>query len=42
MLGGPYDVKILFALKFSFKTSNNEAKYEVLIAGLKLAKDVGT
>ena len=28
------------ALIFSFKASNNEAKYEALIAGLKLAKEM--
>ena len=29
-----------FALRFNFKASNNEAEYEALIAGLKLAKEV--
>ena len=28
------------ALRFSFKASNNEAKYEVLIVGLKLAREM--
>ena len=28
------------ALRFNFKASNNEVKYEALIAGLKLAKEV--
>lgn len=28
-------------LKFGFNSSKNEAKYEALIAGLKLAKDIG-
>ena len=28
------------ALKFGFKASNNEAEYEVLIARLKLAKEM--
>ena len=28
------------ALRFSFKASNNEAEYEVLIVGLKLAKEM--
>ena len=27
-------------LRFDFKTSNNEAEYEALIAGLKLAKEM--
>ena len=38
---GPSEAKISYALKFGFQASNNEAKYEALIAGLKLAKDVG-
>ena len=29
-----------YALRFSFKASNNEAKYEALIAGLNLAKEM--
>ena len=29
------------ALKFEFKTSNNQAKYETLIVGLILARDMG-
>lgn len=41
MLEGPYGAKILYAFKFSFKASNNEVKYEALIAGLKLEKDMG-
>ena len=28
------------ALRFEFKASNNEAEYEALIAGLKLAKEI--
>ena len=42
VLMGPHGVKVLYALKFGFKASNNEAEYEALITGLKLAKDVGT
>ena len=38
---GPNEAKISYALKFSFVTSNYEAEYENLIAGLKLGKDVG-
>ncbi|XP_072060167.1 uncharacterized protein [Arachis hypogaea] len=33
--------QIEVSLKFEFPTSNNQAKYEALIAGLKLAKEVG-
>jgi len=29
------------ALKFVFKTSNNQAEYEALIAGMLLAKELG-
>ena len=38
---GPNETKISYALKFGFAASNNKAGYEALIAGLKLAKDVG-
>ena len=30
-----------FSIKFNFPVSNNQTEYEVLIAGLKLARDVG-
>ncbi|KAL0331609.1 UNVERIFIED_CONTAM: hypothetical protein Sangu_1706400 [Sesamum angustifolium] len=33
------DLEFLF--KFDFKASNNEAKYEVLIFGLRIAWDAG-
>ena len=36
----PYGVKISYALKFRFESSNNEAEYEALIAGIRLAKDI--
>ena len=42
MLVGLHGVKVLYTLKFRFKASNNEGEYEALIAGLKLAKHVGT
>jgi len=29
------------SLKFKFKTSNNQAEYETLLAGLELARDMG-
>ena len=29
------------ALRFAFKASNNQAKYEALIAGMMLAKEMG-
>ena len=37
----PHGTKVFYVLMFRFKASNNEAKYEALIAGLKMAKDVG-
>ncbi|KAM1706426.1 hypothetical protein EV1_028062 [Malus domestica] len=30
-----------YALRFKFKASNNKAKYEALLAGLRLAKHIG-
>jgi len=36
-LEGPSEIIIEQAMKFEFKTSNNQAKYEVIIAGLHLA-----
>ena len=41
VLTGSHGVKILYALKFRFEASNNEAEYEALIAGIRLAKDIG-
>ena len=38
MLISPKGHKITCALKFGFKASNNEAEYEALLAGLRLAK----
>uniref|UniRef100_A0A151UE70 RNase H type-1 domain-containing protein n=1 Tax=Cajanus cajan TaxID=3821 RepID=A0A151UE70_CAJCA len=29
------------SLRFGFKTSNNQAEYEALLAGLRLANDLG-
>ena len=29
-----------YALRFNFKVSNNQAEYEVLLAGLKIAKEL--
>ena len=41
MLVGPHGAKVLYALKFGLKASNNEAEYEALIVELKLVKDIG-
>lgn len=40
MLTKPDGVKIEYALRFNFRTSNNEAEYEALLAGLRLAKSM--
>jgi hypothetical protein len=41
ILDGPDGVELTYALKLSFKTSNNEAEYEALIAGLRMAHQMG-
>ena len=40
MLISPEGHKITYALRFGFKASNNEAEYEALLAGLRLAKEM--
>ena len=37
ILTSPEGIDIEYALRFGFQTSNNEAEYEVVIAGLNLA-----
>lgn len=32
--------EITYALRFNFQVSNNEAEYEALLAGLRLAREV--
>ena len=41
VLEGPYGVLIEQAVRFAFKASNYQAKYEALIAGMLLAKEMG-
>ncbi|XP_014523638.1 uncharacterized protein LOC106779933 [Vigna radiata var. radiata] len=41
VLEGPNGFLIEHSLIFKFKTSNNQAEYEALLAGLQLAKDMG-
>jgi len=41
ILEGPGGVLVEQSLKFSFKTSNNQAEYEALAAGMLLAKEMG-
>ncbi|CAL8088577.1 unnamed protein product [Prunus armeniaca] len=40
VLTTPDGTKVEYALRFNFRTSNNEAKYEALLAGLRLAKSM--
>nr|GEX53582.1 hypothetical protein [Tanacetum cinerariifolium] len=37
----PEGMKFTYALRFSFDATNNEAEYEALIAGLRIAKKMG-
>ena len=40
ILVSPEGHQMYYTLRFGFKASNNEAKYETLIAGLNLAKEM--
>ena len=39
LLISPEGHKIPYALRFGFKETNNEAEYEVLLAGIHLARE---
>ncbi|GJR54550.1 reverse transcriptase domain-containing protein [Tanacetum coccineum] len=41
ILTNPEGMKFTYALRFRFDATNNEAKYEALIAGLKIAEQMG-
>ncbi|CAL9023425.1 unnamed protein product, partial [Prunus brigantina] len=41
VLISPNKVVLEYALRFKFHASNNEAEYEALLAGLRLAKEMG-
>jgi len=41
VLEGPNDILIEKSLHFAFKTSNTQAEYEGILAGLSLAREVG-
>ena len=41
VMENPMREKVHYALKLQFLTSNNEAEYEGLIVGLRLAKEMG-
>lgn len=40
VLTTPQNDELEYALRFNFKASNNEAEYEALIAGLRIAKEL--
>ena len=40
MLEGPGEIVVELAMKFEFKTSNNQAEYEAIIVGLHLAMEL--
>ena len=40
VLKGPRGIKLEYTLKILFKASNNAVKYEAMIAGLNLAKEI--
>ncbi|GJX01133.1 reverse transcriptase domain-containing protein [Tanacetum coccineum] len=41
ILTNPEGMEFTYALRFRFEATNNEVKYEALIAGLKIAKQMG-
>jgi len=41
MIEGPNNILIEKSLHFAFKTSNNQAEYEAILASLSLAREVG-
>ncbi|GJW19727.1 reverse transcriptase domain-containing protein [Tanacetum coccineum] len=41
ILTDPEGVEFTYALRFQFEATNNEAKYEALIAGLRIAEKIG-
>ena len=40
ILVNPKEIIIEYVLRFEFPTTNNESKYEALIVGLKIAKEL--
>nr|GEX50319.1 reverse transcriptase domain-containing protein [Tanacetum cinerariifolium] len=41
ILTSPKGVEFTYAMKFKFEASNNEAEYEALVAGLRIAEQIG-
>ncbi|KAL0293913.1 UNVERIFIED_CONTAM: hypothetical protein Sradi_6914000 [Sesamum radiatum] len=40
VITSPHGEDLEFAVKFGFKASNNEAEYEALVIGMRMAHDV--
>ncbi|XP_071709308.1 uncharacterized protein [Rutidosis leptorrhynchoides] len=41
ILTGPHQEEHTYVLRFNFKVTNNEAKYEALLAGMRIARELG-
>ncbi|XP_071728469.1 uncharacterized protein [Rutidosis leptorrhynchoides] len=41
ILTGPHQEEHTYALRFNFKVKNNEAEYEALLAGIRIARELG-
>ncbi|XP_071739160.1 uncharacterized protein [Rutidosis leptorrhynchoides] len=41
ILTGPHREEHTYALRFNFKVTNNEAEYEALLAGMRIARELG-
>ncbi|XP_071740417.1 uncharacterized protein [Rutidosis leptorrhynchoides] len=41
ILTSPHQEEHTYALQFNFKVTNNEAKYEALLAGMRIAQELG-
>ena len=41
VIASPKGEDMEFAIKFKFKAFNNEAKYEVIVVGMRMAHEVG-
>ena len=41
ILEGPNDIILEYSFKFDFKATNNQVRYEALVAGLQLVKEIG-
>ncbi|XP_071740984.1 uncharacterized protein [Rutidosis leptorrhynchoides] len=41
ILTGPHREEHIYALRFNFKVTNNEAEYEALLAGMRIARELG-